>query len=239
MKLIVANWKMHGSADVLRNWTAEIAASANALASAAEAVLCPPAVFLNTFQTLPHGPIILGAQDCHAQSQGAYTGDVSATMLKEAGCAYVIVGHSERRAAYGETDALVAKKATAALQAGITPILCVGESEAQRAGGKAEAIVSAQLSASLQGVDAARCFVAYEPIWAIGSGRTPTSAEITSMHATLAQQLGNKTRVLYGGSVKAENSGEIFRIPHVAGALVGGASLDAAQFNAILRSATQ
>jgi triosephosphate isomerase len=242
--LIAGNWKMHGT---LREAAALAeAVAAGAMGLAAELLVCPPFPHLTAAGAALRGSAVaLGAQDCHAAAQGAHTGDVSAPMLRDVGAAYVILGHSERRAAHGETDAAVRAKAEAALAAGLTPIVCVGESEAERLAGAAEAVVARQLAGSLpEGFAAAQGVVAYEPVWAIGTGRTPTEAEIAALHGTIRGRLverfgaaGQRLRVLYGGSVKPGNAAAILALPDVDGALVGGASLIAADFLAIARAA--
>ena len=185
--------------------------------------------------------MLVGAQDCHVKASGAHTGDVSAEMLKDAGASLVIVGHSERRADHGETDALVQAKAAAVLRAGLVAIVCVGETRAEREAGRALEIVGRQLAGSIPpGCTAAQIVVAYEPVWAIGTGLTPTPADVAQVHAALRAQLiaqmpgqGGGVRILYGGSVKQSNAAELMAVPHVNGALVGGASLKAADFMGI------
>lgn len=231
--LIAGNWKMNG----LKASLAEIAAIRDG-ATGPEIAVCPPATLLNEAAALLKGSAVaLGAQDCHAEASGACTGDLSAEMLKDAGCAYVIVGHSERRAGHNETDALVKAKAQAALRAGLTPIVCVGETRAQREAGEALAMVAGQVRGSLPNGPA---IVAYEPIWAIGTGLTPTPQDVADMHRMLRDLLvtlrgaeGAKARLLYGGSVKPANARELLGLPNVDGALVGGASLKAQDFLAI------
>lgn len=238
--LIAGNWKMYGrKADL-----AEVAAVQEAVGAAAgalEVVVCPPAPFIPVAAwTARQGPIAIGAQDCSAVADdSARTGEVSAAMLADAGARYVIVGHSERRAQHGESDALVRKKAEAALGAGLTPIICVGETQAERAAGRAVEVVSVQTEASLP--DGPGIVVAYEPVWAIGGDRTPTTEEIAEIHAAvravLRQRLGaaaDPVRILYGGSVNPKNAAEIFAAKDVDGALVGRASLKAADFSAII-----
>ena len=215
---------MHGHADLVRAMAPVVTKAA-----AAEVVVCPPYPYLAACVA---AGMVTGGQDCHAQAQGAHTGDVSAAMLKELGCCYVIIGHSERRGAYGETDALVAAKAQAALDAGLTPIICVGEAWETRQAGGAEAAVVAQLCASLP-KNATDCVVAYEPIWAIGSGKTPGVDEIEAMHAALRIAVPG-VKLLYGGSVNAENAKEILSLNGVDGVLVGGASLKPEAFAAII-----
>jgi triosephosphate isomerase (TIM) len=231
--LVAGNWKMNGLTAEAEPLARAVAARAGNLA--AEIVLCPPATLLAALSGLG---VALGGQDCHAREKGAHTGDISAPMLRDAGARYVIVGHSERRADHGETDATVRAKAEAALAAGLTPILCVGESEAERLGGRAEAVVAAQLAGSVPpGFHEAGGVVAYEPVWAIGTGRVPTEADIAAMHAMLRAATTPTTRLLYGGSVKPSNAAAILAIPNVDGALVGGASLIAADFLAIAAAA--
>ena len=237
--LIAGNWKMHGRrADV--DWVRRFTEAGGA-AGAAEAVLCPPATLLGDFaDPLKAAGAALGAQDCAAGQDGAHTGDVSAPMLAEFGCRYVIVGHSERRATHGEDDALVRAKADAALAAGLVPIVCVGESAQERDRGEAEAIVSLQVKASAPEADAGRIVIAYEPVWAIGSGRTPSADDIAAMHAAVRSAFPGANcdglRVLYGGSVKPGNAAEILAVEGVDGALVGGASLDPEGFARIVNA---
>ena len=231
--LIAGNWKMNG----LRASLGEIRALAQA-APGPELAVCPPATLLSEAAAVLKGSAVaLGAQDCHVEASGAFTGDVAAEMLKDIGCAYVIVGHSERRAGHGESDATVKAKAQAALRAGLTPIVCVGETRAEREAGEAIAVVSRQVRGSLPDGPAV---VAYEPIWAIGTGLTPTPQDVADMHLTLRNLClalrgpeGAKARLLYGGSVKPANAGELLGLLNVDGALVGGASLKAQDFLAI------
>lgn len=238
--LIAGNWKMNGTEASL----AEIAQLAGLVAGsppAADLLICPPATLVTRAVAAAAGRIPIGGQDCHAKVSGAYTGDVSAEMLKDAGAVAVIVGHSERRQYHGETDAVVAAKAEAAHRAGLTAIICVGESEAQRDAGKALDVVGAQIAGSVPADSTASATaIAYEPIWAIGTGRTPTLAEIAQMHAHIRAALqarlgaqGAGMRILYGGSVKPSNAAEILDVADVGGALVGGASLKASDFHAI------
>ena len=239
-KLAAGNWKMNGLATALAEVQALNAAHP---APACEMLLCPPATLLAQMNWAARGTNLrLGGQDCHPDAAGAHTGDISAAMLRDAGAAYVILGHSERRADHGEADALIRAKAQAALAAGLIPIICIGETEAQRDGGTTLEVIGGQLDGSLpDGVTAATLVVAYEPVWAIGTGRTPTIAQIAEVHAFLRARLTARlgaeaagVRILYGGSVKPSNAVEIFAVPHVDGALVGGASLKAADFGAIV-----
>jgi triosephosphate isomerase len=213
---------------------------------ACDLLVCPPAtVLMAVGARLAGGPVALGGQDCHTAAGGAHTGDIAAGMLADLGCRYVIVGHSERRADHGETDALVRAKATAAIAAGLVAIVCVGESDAERVGGVAERVVGRQLAGSLpDGATPDTCVLAYEPVWAIGTGRTPTAADILAMHGFVRGQLRSRLgeaaariRILYGGSVKPANAAEILGLDNVDGALVGGASLEADSFMAIAAAA--
>jgi len=237
--LIAGNWKMHGTLAEATVLAQGVAAGAGGVA---ELLVCPPFPHLAAVKmAMVDSDVALGAQDCHAKPKGAHTGDVSAAMLKDVGARFVILGHSERRADHGESDAVVKAKAEAALAEGLTPVVCVGESEAQRLAGEAEAVVAGQLAGSLPaGFATAGGVVAYEPVWAIGTGRTPTEADIAAMHARIRAELvrafgsaGERLRILYGGSVKPGNAKAILALPHVDGALVGGASLVAADFLAI------
>lgn len=230
-KLIVGNWKMHGVAATL----AEIGALAAADPAHVTLAVCPPFTLIDrAVRAVAGSKVRVGAQNVHAAPHGAHTGDISASMLVDAGATLVIVGHSERRADCGETDAIVLAKATAAVAAGLTTIVCVGETEAQRDAGEAEAVVAAQLAGSLPDSHR-RLVVAYEPVWAIGTGRTPTEADVAAMHAMIRAVLeqrygadGHALRILYGGSVKPDNAATLLSVANVDGALVGGASLTAA-----------
>ncbi len=239
-KLAAGNWKMNGSAAALAEVTALIDAHP---APACEMLLCPPATLIAQMVWAAKGSALrIGGQDCHPKPSGAHTGDISAAMLKDAGAGYVILGHSERRADHGETDALVRAKADAALAAGLIAVVCLGETEAQRDAGQTLAVIGSQLSGSVPDAATADTLViAYEPVWAIGTGRTPTLDQIAEVHAFLRARLTDRfgpeaaqMRLLYGGSVKPSNAVEIFAVPHVDGALVGGASLKAADFGAIV-----
>ena len=242
---IVGNWKMHGTRSMLSEARA-IDRAAERLMKA-EVALAPPATLIHA--TRKEATLIaIGAQDCHPADGGAHTGDLSAAMLKDAGAGFCIVGHSERRADHGETDAAVKAKAAAVIDAGMAVIVCVGETEAQRDSGQAESAVAAQLDGSLPDTDVAaeKVTVAYEPVWAIGTGRTPTAADIGAMHTAIRAKLvdrygesGSEIRILYGGSVKAENAAELLSADEVGGALVGGASLTADSFLGIVVAATE
>ena len=244
--LIAANWKMNGlTADgtALAADVAERAKTAGA-ALAADVLICPPATLVGLVgQTLDGSTVHLGGQDCSPEASGAFTGDIAAPMLRDLGCTAVIVGHSERRAGYHETDAQVRAKAVAAHSQGLIAIVCVGETAAERDAGHAPEVVGGQVLGSVpDGATAATLVVAYEPIWAIGTGRVPTIADIDAMHrhirALLAKKLadGVDVRILYGGSVKPSNAMEILAIPDVDGALVGGASLKADEFWGIVEA---
>jgi triosephosphate isomerase (TIM) len=241
-KLVVGNWKMNGSLAEL----SELGAIADAAreAGGVDVGICPPFTLIAAAVTRSAG-LTIGAQDCHQAASGAHTGCVSAAMLKEAGAKIAIVGHSERRADQGESDALVRAKAEAALAAGLITIVCVGESEAQRGAGDHLRVVTEMLAGSLpDDWDEGELVVAYEPVWAIGTGKVATPADVTEMHAALRAALvarfgdrGDRVRILYGGSVKADNAAELFLCPEVDGGLVGGASLTAAQFAPIIEAA--
>ncbi|MCG2839682.1 triose-phosphate isomerase [Sandaracinobacter sp. RS1-74] len=234
MKLIAGNWKMNG----LKAGAAELEALLAAeVPAGVELLLCPPATLVAAFAGLAEGSKLgIGAQDCHWEVSGAHTGDISAEMLADAGARDIIVGHSERRADHGETDAIVRRKAEAAHRAGCTPIVCVGETLAERDSGETLAVIARQLEGSVpEGI--AGLVVAYEPVWAIGTGRTPTTEQVRQVHAAIAARMPAGTRILYGGSVKPANAAELLSVPHVHGALVGGASLKAADFLAIAAGA--
>ena len=239
--LVAGNWKMNGTKASLAELQAICADVAAGRGGKAEILVCPPVTLLAPAVDLCGKGISAGAQDCHTGISGAHTGDISAAMLADAGASYVILGHSERRADHGESDSLVRAKALAALAAGLKPIVCVGETKAQREAGEAEAIVGGQLSGSLEAAMAAGSLVvAYEPVWAIGTGLTPTTADVAAMHAFMRRRLvemfgpaASGIRILYGGSVKPGNAAELMAVPDVNGALVGGASLKAADFMGI------
>jgi triosephosphate isomerase len=243
-KLVVGNWKMHGS----RASNAQLLAGLKELGPwNADVAVCPPALYIaEAALALTGSSIAYGAQDCSAQEQGAYTGEVSSAMLADVGCRFVIVGHSERRAYHAESDQLVADKAKAALAHGVTPIVCVGETRAEREAGQTEAVVKRQLAAVIHALGhcCGEMVVAYEPVWAIGTGLTATPEQAQAVHAVLRAQLqaatdrASKMRILYGGSVKADNAAELFAQADIDGGLIGGASLKAADFAAICRAAS-
>lgn len=242
-KLAAGNWKMNG----LKASLAEISALASDLPDApCEVLICPPATLLAPMAAMA-GPVALGGQDCHANAAGAHTGDISATMLADAGASHVIVGHSERRADHGESDADVRAKAEAAFAAGLVAVICVGETEAQYRAGETLDVIAAQIAGSVPDTATAEnTIVAYEPVWAIGTGLVPQMAEIGAVHgairARLSERLGTEIaagiRLLYGGSVKPGNAAEIFAVSDVDGALVGGASLKASDFGPIVAALT-
>jgi triosephosphate isomerase len=237
-KLAAGNWKMNGTGDSL----AEITALATAHpAPACEVLICPPATLLARMVATERGPVMVGGQDCHQNASGAHTGDISAGMLKDAGASHVIVGHSERRADHAEGDALVCAKAGAAHGSALVAVICVGETEAERDAGDTLKVIGTQLAGSVpDGATADNTVIAYEPVWAIGTGRTPTLDQIAEVHdfmrAVLARRFDDAEgmRLLYGGSVKPSNAAEIFAVSNVDGALVGGASLKAVDFGAII-----
>lgn len=244
--LIAGNWKMHGTSAAL----GEILSVAQRVAEGApncDVLVCPPFTLIARAVAAADGRIAIGGQDCHREAEGAFTGDVSAEMLADAGASAVIVGHSERRRYHGETDVEVAMKTSAAWRAGLFAIVCIGETEQEHDAGRAADTVARQLDASLPlGANSATTAIAYEPVWAIGSGRTPTAAEIADMHALIRKGLGDRLgddglrlRILYGGSVKPANAGSILRAPGVNGALVGGASLKADEFLSIISAVPQ
>ena len=247
--VVAGNWKMHGS-------RAENAALVDGILAqfpqdaAAECVVCPPFVYLQEVgRMLREAPMSLGAQNVCAEAQGAYTGEISASMLRDVGCTFVIVGHSERRLLFGEHDRLVARKFAAAQSKGLVPILCVGEQLAERESGRTHDVVSRQLEAVLElsGAESlANALVAYEPVWAIGTGRNATPEQAQDVHAFIRARIAARdariaaaTRILYGGSVKAGNAAELFAMPDIDGGLIGGASLKAEEFVAILAAASQ
>ena len=239
-KLAAGNWKMNGtlgSLDVVKRLGQAHAESTS------DIVICPPATLLQAAaKCAADSPIAIGAQDCHAEAKGAHTGDLSAGMISDIGARYVIVGHSERREAYGESDAAVSAKAHAAQNAGLTAIVCIGESLKEREEGMALDVIASQLEGSVpEESSGASLVVAYEPIWAIGTGKIPSMGQIAEVHALMREQLRNRfgeeamnIRLLYGGSVKPGNAAEIFALEDVDGALVGGASLTVEDFSPIV-----
>ncbi|MEY4711042.1 MAG: hypothetical protein RIS88_492 [Pseudomonadota bacterium] len=245
-KLIAGNWKMNGSTEANEALVRAVVAGLSAHAARCDAAVCVPAPYLPQVQVLCRGSALwLGAQDVSEHEQGAYTGEVSARMLRDFGTRYVIVGHSERRQYHGETDALVSHKARAALAQGITPIVCVGETLAEREAGQTEPVVKRQLAAVIH--DNGHCIseivVAYEPVWAIGTGKTATPQQAQQVHALLRAQLqaattrSDRIRLLYGGSMNAANAATLLAQPDIDGGLIGGASLKAPDFLQIIASA--
>lgn len=240
-KLAAGNWKMNGTAASLAEVSALLAAHPE---PACEMLLCPPATLIAAMAAVARGTALrVGGQDCHAKASGAHTGDIAAAQLADAGASHVILGHSERRTDHGETDAQVLAKAQAARAAGLVAVICLGETEAERNANTTLDVIARQLAGSVpSNATAADLVIAYEPVWAIGTGRTPTLPEIAEVHgflrARLADHIGaaqaTGVRLLYGGSVKPANAADIFALPHVDGALVGGASLKAADFGAIV-----
>lgn len=236
--LVAGNWKMNG----LRDGLGEIKAIADAAPAGIDTLICPPATLLYVSTALAEDSLLMiGAQDCHWNEAGAHTGDISAEMIADCLATHIIVGHSERRADHGETDAIVARKALAAWRAGLTAIVCIGETETERKAGTTLDVLARQLAGSLpDGADADNTVIAYEPVWAIGTGLTPTASDVAEAHAFIRQTLearfpaaGASMRLLYGGSVKPGNAAELMSVVNVDGALVGGASLKADDFLAI------
>ena len=240
--LVAGNWKMNGLRESLNEAASICKAVAAGGAGKAEIVVCPPATLLMAVTAICEGTEVgVGGQDCHAEASGAFTGDISAEMLKDAGATYVILGHSERRAGHHETNEQVRAKAKAALRAGLMAIICVGETRAERDAGGALAIVGKQLASSIPDYSPpGRIVIAYEPVWAIGTGFTPTPRDIAEMHGFIRERMnqhlpgqGANLRILYGGSVNPANAAELLSVEDVDGALVGGASLSCAEFMAI------
>ena len=242
--LIAGNWKMNGLKASMAEFEAMLAGAAK-VAAKADLLVCPPATLIAAFAEKSRGSktLAIGAQDCHPKASGANTGDISAEMLADAGASAIIVGHSERRADHGETDVLVRQKAEAVWRAGLTAIVCIGETQHQRDAGQTLDICRGQLSLSLPDkATAGNLVVAYEPVWAIGTGLTPTVADVEQIHRFIRDSLtarfkeeGGRMRILYGGSVKPSNAAELMAVANVNGALIGGASLKAADFLAIAR----
>ncbi|MCA1799599.1 MAG: triose-phosphate isomerase [Xanthomonadaceae bacterium] len=244
--LVAGNWKMHGSRDMAAALIGDIVSATDNL-QAADVIVCPPFPFLGLAQKLlADSPVALGGQNISEHQQGAYTGEVSAPMLVEFGCRFVIVGHSERRTLYGENDASVARKFAAAQRSKLIPILCVGETLEERERGETEAVVLRQVQSAVDvaGVEAfADAVVAYEPVWAIGTGRTASPEQAQEVHALIRQKISEQDdtiagdlRILYGGSVKASNAVSLFGMPDIDGGLIGGASLDGDEFLSICRA---
>jgi triosephosphate isomerase len=244
--LVAGNWKMNGLSASIGELDRIIKGFGTARAGKPDLLICPPFTLIEEFAAAAAGsPVMIGAQDCHPAPSGAHTGDISAEMLKDSGARAVIVGHSERRADHGETDELVRAKAEAAFRAGLIAIICVGETLNDREGGKTLETVARQLNGSVpETAQAQQLVIAYEPVWAIGSGKTPTPADIAEVHGLIRHELssrfgestGEESRILYGGSVKAANAGELLRVGHVDGALVGGASLKSDDFLGIVNT---
>ena len=240
-QLIAGNWKMNGLSAEAEAIVSPLAKGAAGLAC--DLLVCPPFTQIAAVARILAGsPVAVGGQDCHTAEKGANTGDISASMLRDCGASWVILGHSERRQDHHETDAMVQARTKAAAAAGLTPIVCVGETEAQRGSGQQNATVGAQLTGSLP--EGFAGVVAYEPVWAIGTGKTATEADVAAMHLFIRETLvkhlgpsGNGLRILYGGSVRAANAASLLAVPHVGGALVGGASLKAEDFLGIARAA--
>lgn len=242
--LIAGNWKMNGLSADGAQLAKDVATEVKKLGKTdCEFLVCPPFTLLTTVKKALRGSkVALGAQDCHVAEKGAHTGDISPLMLKDAGCSYVIVGHSERRADHHESNELICRKAQAAYQAGLRAVICIGETEAERDAGKTIEVCAAQIAGSVpDNASAANTVIAYEPVWAIGTGKTPTAADVQEVHAAIrkavAKKLGkavaNKMRLLYGGSVKPSNAAELLALPDVDGGLIGGASLKASDFMGI------
>jgi triosephosphate isomerase (TIM) len=242
-QLIAGNWKMH----MLRQPAVELATAVRdgARGLTCDLLVCPPFTVIEPVaRVLAGSPVSVGGQDCHTAQQGAHTGDIAPTMLRDAGASWVILGHSERRQNHGETDELVREKVLAAVEAGLTPIVCVGETEDQRSGGQETEVVGWQLAGSLPKPFAG--VVAYEPVWAIGTGKTATEQDVAAMHAFIREELvrqfgdaGQGILILYGGSMRPQNAASLLAVPHVGGGLIGGASLKADDFLAIARAARQ
>lgn len=238
-KLIAGNWKMHKTiADAVALTDAIVAGLAH-IPAGREVLICPTFTALAAVIARPRGAVRVGAQNVYPEAQGAFTGEIAPGMLTDIGCTHVIIGHSERRQLFGESDALIARKTSAALAAGLTPIVCVGETRTEREAGRAEAVVLGQISGALSGLadTLANIVVAYEPVWAIGTGLTATAADAQTMHAAIRGELrriggaaADAVRIQYGGSVKPDNVDELMAQPDIDGALVGGASLQAESF---------
>jgi len=249
-RIVAGNWKMHTDANAASALAQSVVASVDSGADGVHVVLCPPFPFLPIVGAVVHGSAVrLGAQTMHDQREGAFTGEVSGRMLRSVGCEYVIVGHSERRMMFAESDLDVSRRTNAALESGLRPIVCVGETEHEREGGRTANVVERQVRAALDGVfdfNVRGCVIAYEPIWAIGTNKSATPEQAAEVHALIRRivasmygsQIAEEIPVIYGGSVKTSNAAAIFAQPGVDGGLVGGASLVAADFANIVRSAT-
>lgn len=237
--LVAGNWKMNGTTAALKE-ARLLAGMLKDVRLKCEVMICPPATLITSIRSVVKGAKIrLGGQDCHWQAHGAHTGDISAEMLKDAGCSAVIVGHSERRADHGETDETVRLKAEAAYRAGLTAIVCIGETLEERKAGRTLEVIARQLKGSLpMNAVPTNTVVAYEPVWAIGTGLTPTVEQVAEVHASIRAKTDPALRILYGGSVKPANAVELMSVANVSGALVGGASLKAADFIGIIKAYT-
>lgn len=242
--IVAGNWKMNGLSSSVEQLNALAEMLSKDTKANCDVLICPPFTLLTTFVQQTPASIAIGAQDCHTNSSGAHTGDISATMIKDVGASHVIVGHSERRADHGETNEVVSSKAAAAISSGLMAIICVGETEAQRDAGQTLEVVLSQITESIPAEASAKNFIiAYEPVWAIGTGRTPTVQDVADVHAAIRKQLvdrfadaGQGISILYGGSVKPSNADELMGVENVNGALVGGASLKAEDFNGIINA---
>ena len=244
--LIAGNWKMHGFSASVDELDRMLAGFGEEMSEKIDLLVCPPFTLIEEFAATAKGSkVMIGAQDCHPKPSGAHTGDISAEMLADAGAKAVIVGHSERRADHGEDDGLVRAKASAAFRAGLIAVVCVGETRAEREAGETLAVVSRQLKGSVpDGAGAERLVIAYEPVWAIGTGLTPTPGDVAEVHGLIRSALsarfgaaiGGATRILYGGSVKPDNAALLLKASDVDGALVGGASLKAGDFLTIAKA---
>ncbi len=237
--LIAGNWKMNGlSGESATELKSLIERAAKVTSAGCDILICPPSTLVAQMASLAEGtPVSIGGQDCHEKESGAHTGDIAAAMLKDAGASYCLAGHSERRTDHGESDEVVKAKAEAAIQAGLIAVVCVGETLSEREAGQTLTIISKQVKNSLpSGATAANTVIAYEPVWAIGTGKTPTTADVSDVHAHIRGDLkalmsdADGVRLLYGGSVKGSNAAELMAVEHVNGALVGGASLKADDF---------
>lgn len=238
-KIVIGNWKMHGEPAMAHTLALQVADAADARADVVEVVLCPPSILIAQVATWLVGSAVkTGGQDCHGEAEGAFTGDTSAAMLKQAGCKYVLAGHSERRLYHHETNEDIRRKAARAIEAGLVPVICIGETAREREDGRTLEVLAAQIRECIPGgVNSHNFILAYEPVWAIGSGRTPTVDDIRQIHAYIKDRTAEHAgldaggiQLLYGGSVKAGNAGEIMGTPGVSGVLVGGASIVAEEF---------